>query len=131
VKARFILCLVGVAILTAFLVPPVARAQIGLRPSGLPQRGGEAIYKGICQGCHMPDARGATGAGIYPALARNSKLEVAGYPISVIIHGQKAMPEFGQAFDDQQIADVVNYIRSHFGNDYKDPVSPEDVKAAR
>jgi len=131
VRAGLIFCLAGVAILAGLLLPPVARAQIGLRATGLPQRGGEAIYKGICQGCHMPDARGATGAGTYPALASNSKLEVAGYPISVIIHGQKAMPEFGQAFDDQQIADVVNYIRSHFGNDYKDPVTPKDVRAAR
>lgn len=113
------------------LLSPGAGAQIGLRASGLPQQGGEAIYKGICQGCHMPDARGATGAGIYPALAKNSKLEVAGYPVSVIIHGQKAMPAFGEAFDDQQIADVVNYVRTHFGNDYKDPVSPADVRSAR
>jgi mono/diheme cytochrome c family protein len=49
----------------------------------------------------------------------------------VIIHGQKAMPAFGEAFDDRQIADVTNYIRTHFGNDYKDPVAPEDVRSAR
>jgi mono/diheme cytochrome c family protein len=126
-----LLCFAGVVIALGLLLSPGARAQIGLRPSGLPQQGGEAIYKGICQGCHMPDARGATGAGIYPALARNAKLEVSGYPVSVIIHGQKAMPAFGQAFDDKQIADVVNYIRTHFGNDYKDSVTPEDVRSAR
>ena len=31
----------------------------------------------------------------------------------------------------QQIADVVNYVRSHFGNKYKDKVKPEDVKLMR
>jgi mono/diheme cytochrome c family protein len=41
------------------------------------------------------------------------------------------MPVFGAAFSDQQIADVVNYIRTHFGNSYKDRVTPDDVKAAR
>ena len=127
----FLFCFAVLAIAAGLMLSPGARAQIGLRSSGLPQQGGEAIFKGVCQGCHMPDAKGAVGAGIYPALASNAKLEVAGYPVSVIIHGQKAMPAFGQAFDDRQIADVVNYIRTHFGNDYKDQVTPEDVRAAR
>jgi hypothetical protein len=26
---------------------------------------------------------------------------------------------------------VVNYVRSHFGNSYKDKVTPADVKTAR
>jgi mono/diheme cytochrome c family protein len=41
------------------------------------------------------------------------------------------MPAFGGALNDQQVADVVNYIRTHFGNNYKNPVKPEDVKTAR
>ena len=94
-------------------------------------QGGEAVFKNICQGCHMANAQGAVGAGAYPALARNAKLEVAGYPVAVIVHGQKAMPAFGGLLNDQQIADVVNYVRGHFGNDYKDKVKPEDVKAQR
>ena len=130
-KKETILWSAAIVVAIGALLAPGARAQIGLRATGLPQRGGEAIFKGVCQGCHMPDARGAVGAGLYPALARNSKLEVAGYPVSVVIHGQKAMPAFGQAFDDQQIADVVNYIRTHFGNDYKDAVAPADVHSAR
>jgi mono/diheme cytochrome c family protein len=96
------------------------------------QQGGEALYKGICQDCHMPDGRGAEGAGHYPALAKNPKLAEPGYPISVVTHGLKSMPAFGGAMDDQQIADVVNYIRNgHFGNSFKDKVKPEDVKNAR
>ena len=31
----------------------------------------------------------------------------------------------------QQVADVVNYIRTHFGNKYKDKVTAEDVKPLR
>ena|SRR6185503_7766820 len=97
-----------------------------------PQLGGEALYKGICQDCHMPDGRGAEGAGHYPALAKNPKLAEPGYPISVVTQGLKSMPAFGGALSDQQIADVVNYIRSgHFGNAYRDTVKPEDVKNAR
>jgi mono/diheme cytochrome c family protein len=97
----------------------------------LPQQGGEALYKGICQDCHMPDARGGTGAGSYPALATNPRLAEKGYPIAVVVNGQKAMPPFGASLDDQQIADVINYVRTHFGNSYKEKIAPAEVKAAR
>ena len=94
-------------------------------------QGGEAVFKNICQGCHMANAEGAVGAGMYPALAKNAKLEVAGYPVAVIVHGQKAMPPLGGMLSDKQVADVTNYVRSHFGNAYADKVKPEDVKTVR
>jgi mono/diheme cytochrome c family protein len=93
--------------------------------------GGEALFKGVCQGCHMSDAKGAMGAGSYPSLVRDQKLESAGYPLAVILHGQKAMPAFSGMMSDRQIADVVNYLRSNFNNKYRDKVSPADVSAAR
>ena len=99
--------------------------------SPFPFQGGEAIYKGVCQGCHMSDAKGAVGAGAYPALAKNENLETAAYPVSIVLKGKKAMPFLGMQLDDQQVADVVNYVRTHFGNKYRDKVKPEDVKALR
>jgi len=95
------------------------------------QQTGEDLYEGICQGCHMPDAKGATGAGTYPALAGNARLRAAIYPITVVVNGQRAMPPFGADLSDTQIANVINYVRTHFGNHYEDPVSPAAVKAAR
>jgi mono/diheme cytochrome c family protein len=99
--------------------------------SPFPFQGGEAVYKGVCQGCHMPDAKGAVGAGAYPALAKNENLETAAYPVSIVLKGQKAMPFFALQLNDQQIADVVNYVRTHFGNRYRDKVKPQDVKLLR
>jgi mono/diheme cytochrome c family protein len=96
-----------------------------------PQQTGEALYKGICQGCHMPDAKGATGAGTYPALAGNKKLGAAAYPVLVVLRGQKAMPDFGPYFTDEQVAAVVNYIRTSFGNTYADKVTAADVAKLR
>jgi mono/diheme cytochrome c family protein len=32
---------------------------------------------------------------------------------------------------DDQIAAVVNYLRTHFGNSYSDAVTARDVQAAR
>lgn len=92
---------------------------------------GEALYTNVCQGCHMADAKGAAGAGRYPELAENPKLEVAGYPVSMVVLGQNAMPAVGKMMSDAQVAAVVNYVRTHFGNNYTDAVKPEDVAAAR
>jgi len=93
--------------------------------------GGETIYQGICQGCHMAEAQGAEGAGHYPALASNPRLAGAAYVTHLVLKGQKAMPSFGDNLSDQQVADVVNYVRTHFGNDYGGAVAPADVRAGR
>ena len=130
---------IAAALLLATTLPVIAdTAAPTPPPRRLMQRGGvfsmkdgEGIYKGVCQGCHMPDAKGAVGAGAYPALVRDANLEIAGYPIGVIVKGQKAMPAFADYLTDQQVADVVNYIRTHFGNRYRDKVKPEDVKIMR
>jgi mono/diheme cytochrome c family protein len=100
-------------------------------PFRITHQSGEAIYRNVCAGCHMPDGRGAAGAGKYPALSRNTKLEAAGYPVLLVVNGLKAMPDFGRALDDNQVAAVVNYIRENLGNAYTDRVSPADVRAAR
>jgi mono/diheme cytochrome c family protein len=95
------------------------------------QRDGEVIYRTVCQGCHMANAQGAVGAGAYPALANDPKLAEAEYPVLVVVNGSKGMPPFGKLLDDEQVAAVVNYVRSHFGNSYPDSVAPADVGSAR
>lgn len=112
---------------------PAARgaAAISGFMAHFPFEGGQAVYEGVCQGCHMPGAVGAVGAGAYPALAKDENLETGAYPVLLILKGQKAMPGFSMQLDDKQIADVVNYVRTHFGNHYSDKVSVDDVKAMR
>ena len=100
-------------------------------PARFGQQDGQALYNAICAGCHMPDGRGAVGAGAFPALAGNTKLEAAGYPLSVVANGLRGMPPFGTQLNDAQIAAVVTYVRTHLGNAYTEPVTAEDAKAAR
>jgi mono/diheme cytochrome c family protein len=95
------------------------------------ERNGEAVFKDICAACHMPDGSGATGAARYPALKANTKLAAAAYPVFMVVNGKGAMPSFARTLTDEQIAGVVNYVRTHFGNDYKDAVAPAEVKSAR
>jgi len=131
VAAATLVCLALPALADTAAPTPPPSARLNARGGRFPMQGGEAIYQGVCQGCHMPDAKGAVGAGAYPALAGNEKLEEGGYPIGVIINGQKAMPPLGPYFSDAQIADVVNYIRTHFGNHYTDKVTAAEVKTMR
>jgi len=95
------------------------------------QSDGAGLYRAICQGCHMPDARGARGAGIYPALAANPKLASAAYPALTVLQGRRGMPAFGDSLSDAQIAEVVNYVRSHFDNRYANALSAEEVARLR
>jgi mono/diheme cytochrome c family protein len=95
------------------------------------ERDGEAVFLHVCAGCHMPDAKGAEGAARYPALAANPKLAAGTYAVSMVVNGRGAMPSFAQYLDDVQVAGVVNYVRTHFGNSYTDPVSPAEVRSTR
>ena len=95
------------------------------------ERSGEDLYANVCQGCHMQDGKGAIGAGAYPPLAGDKALEANGYPVAVVVNGQRAMPPLSEMMNDDQIAAVVNYVRTHFGNNYQDAVTAADVKAVR
>jgi mono/diheme cytochrome c family protein len=92
---------------------------------------GEQLFASSCQGCHMPDGNGATGAGTYPSLSKDNNLGTSGYPVYVVVRGQRAMPPVGAMMSDDQVAAVVNYLRTHFGNQYTDAVTAEDVKRVR
>lgn len=109
----------------------IANPALAQRFPGYAEQTGKEIYGAICQSCHMPDGKGAKGAGVYPSLAGNPKLASKAYPALVIVRGQKAMPEFGSGLNDAQVAEVVNYIRSQFGNAYADPITPAEVKPLR
>lgn len=100
---------------------------------------GGTVYSANCAGCH--GAAGAGQAGVFPPLANNPY--VTGDPKEVIhtlnyglngaikvgsasYNGQ--MPAWKGNLSDQQIADVITYIRSSWGNKAAG-VSAADVKA--
>jgi mono/diheme cytochrome c family protein len=99
---------------------------------------GEEVYSHICQGCHMPLGEGAIGAGHYPRLAGDAALVSWQFVALTVLDGRNGMPPFRATsqpvwdgptvqLSDAQVADVVNYVRSHFGNHYKDRVSAAQV----
>ena len=132
---KYVLCLGLLAYASA--VHAQSSDNAGHVASTLGSADGKTIFEHICQGCHMPDAKGATGAGTYPALAGNPRLVSAPYMAAVILHGRRDMPSFIQTGDagplensklsDAQIADVINYVRTHFGNKYPDHITAAEV----
>jgi mono/diheme cytochrome c family protein len=106
---------------------------------GAGNAGGADTYAHICQGCHMAQGQGAVGAGHYPKLAGDPALVSWQYVALTVLNGKSGMPSFGLPADqagfgtvrlsDTQVADVVNYVRSHFSNKYKGTVTAAQVAA--
>mgnify|MGYP003363441714 CR=1 FL=1 len=131
-RGIFFGCALALLPLLAWPAPARADSASAFSSRVQPLVGGEDVYRHVCQGCHMPDGRGAMGAGAqFPAFAGNAKLQSSSYPVYVVMNGFGGMPWFAGVLDDTQIANVVNYIRTHFGNHYTDAVTPADVAAQR
>ena len=91
---------------------------------------GEQIYRNVCQACHMPDARGATGAATIPALGGNPAMESTDYILTMLTRGRGAMPPMTDTLDATQMRAITAYVRTHFGNRYAEPVTAADVTRA-
>ena len=101
---------------------------------------GQDVYAGICLACHMQNGEGITG--VFPPLAksdflmedidRNIKNLIEGLSGEITVNGKKynqVMPASG--LDDQDIADVLNYVMNSWGNEAEEFVSPEKVAIVR
>jgi mono/diheme cytochrome c family protein len=135
--------LLATAWLTAGVAAVAAAADAsGAAGASLSDLKGADIYSHVCQGCLMSQGEGAIGAGHYPKLASNLTLASWQYVALTVLEGRNDMPAFGAPanmvwdgppgfgvvhLSDAQIADVVNYVRSHFGNTYRERVSASDV----
>jgi mono/diheme cytochrome c family protein len=125
----------------AFVDTPARAGSAGIFDSaGLSTTDGRQIFEQICQGCHMPNGQGAIGAGHFPALANNHTLASRQYMALTILMGRRNMPAFGTrhaigfgappaTLSDDQIAAVINYVRTHFGNRYADSITAAEVAA--
>lgn len=103
---------------------------------------GASVYVDSCAACHKTDGSGYKR--FFPELRGNAVVQ-AEDPTSLIhivlsgatLPGVKGapssitMPAFGWRLNDQQVADVVNFIRSSWGNSAKQQVSASDVAKVR
>src|SRR5665213_1747224 len=88
---------------------------------------GQALYVDNCTACHMDDGGGQAQA--FPPLGRSAAIQERkpDTVIHIVLAGARmavtpgkptglAMPAFGWKLSDQEVADVVNYIRHAWGN---------------
>lgn len=118
-------------------LPPTGGAEPG---GGLREEGSD-VYRAVCLACHQATGQGLPGA--FPPLAgsewvagddrRLALIVLHGLMGPVEVKGQPwngAMPAQGAMLDDREIAAVLSYIRSEWGNDAPE-VRPETVTAMR
>lgn len=100
---------------------------------------GKEIYTAYCQACHMDEGQGLEGA--FPPVAKSDYLMAdKKRSIEQVIYGAKGeMKVNGKIYDgempqsdlrDEQVSDVLNFIRNSFGNK-GNAITPEEVKALR
>ncbi len=96
-------------------------------------KAGQGVYATNCAGCHQDQGQGAPR--VAAALA-GSKI-VTGrpdMPLRVLLNGKDGsigeMPPLGQSLNDQQLAQVLTYIRGSFGNTAA-PIHPAAAKEFR
>ncbi len=141
--AASVLCgaiaLASIALSSLLLEGPARADTVGIfdsEPFGMTD--GRQIYEHICRGCHMANAGGAVGAGRFPALTKNPALGSRQYMALTILTGRRNMPAFGGKYavgfggppvilNEAQIAAVINYVRTNFGNRYTDPITAAEV----
>lgn len=99
---------------------------------------GATIYKRTCITCHMASGEGIPGT--YPPLAKSDFLSdkekvitqvIKGSMGEITVNGKKYNSVMTpQQLNDDEIADVLSYVYSNFGNS-GGPVSADEVKAVR
>jgi nitrite reductase (NO-forming) len=107
-------------------------------PEGPP---GENTFNTVCAACHQRTAMGLPP--MFPPLAESDflmgdreraiRVVLGGLTGPVQVRGQDfngMMPPQGAVLNDRQVADVLTYVRSHFGN-HGDAIRETEVAAAR
>ncbi|MEO6452901.1 MAG: cytochrome c [Ginsengibacter sp.] len=134
-KKNIIISITFCVILSSFRLttqPPVKASMLR----------GKKVYESICIACHQADGQGVQR--MNPTLVKTKwVLGNKSSLIKIVLNGLKGgeieidgdefhnpMPPLAAQLSDQQIADVLTYVRNSFGNKAI-AVTPLEVKAAR
>ncbi|MEW7847495.1 cytochrome c [Massilia aurea] len=116
---------VSYALAIACLCAGAARAQA---PAPAPADG-KTLYAKNCAACHQANGRGIAGA--FPALVASP---IAIGPLDevaeVLLKGRGGMPDFSGSLDDADIAAVLTYARTSWGNKAP-PIAGAEIEARR
>lgn len=110
-------CLAALCLIAGLVAPAVAAAD------------GKSLYMDNCSACHQVTGKGVKGA--FPALAGSPLVQ--GDPkivASTVLNGRAGMPAFKDDLSDADLAAILTYVRSSWGN--KAPaLAPKQIATAR
>ena len=104
---------------------------------------GKNLYTAVCAGCHLPNGIGQEGLSA-PLAGSEWVTGSEGRLVRIVLHGvggpitaagketNLEMPGIGGVFTDEQIAQILSYIRRDFGNEAPivEPATVEKIRAA-
>ena len=120
----------------------VVRAE-DAKPDAAALERGKAVYAKTCVACHQPNGKGLPG--VFPHLDGSDWLEADTSLLSKVVlrglqgpitingapfNGPMPMAPLADTLKDEEIADVINYVRATYGKGGA-LATPEVVKAAR
>jgi len=131
--------------ISLFALLAVSPVRLPAQETNARMEAGKTVYMTVCFACHQPTGMGLPN--MFPPLAQSDWVNVAkpDRMIRMVLHGftgpitlngkpfntpAPLMPPQGAALTDQQIADVLTFVRASFGNTAS-AVSPDEVKAIR
>ena len=98
-------------------------------PSGAEPLDGAALFKQNCAACHQPQGQGVAGA--FPALSASAFVQGDPKALAyVLLNGRGGMPNFREDMTNAQIAAVLSYVRSSWGN-HAPPLDAATVAGAQ
>ncbi len=139
-KILFLFLLLPVMAVAQTRKQPAAKAAATAANASQSKLRGEAVYRNFCLACHQADGSGV--AGLNPPLIQNNwVLGPKSRLIEQVLEGSQGKVEIdGETFHnnmppmaqltDQQIADVITYVRRSFGNNAS-AATPAEVKSIR
>jgi mono/diheme cytochrome c family protein len=90
---------------------------------------GKALFARNCAACHQATGKGIPGA--FPALAGSGFVQgEASQVAAVLLKGRGGMPDFSPTLSDADIAEVLSFVRSAWGNQAA-PLDAQEVAALR
>jgi cytochrome c6 len=105
------------ALIKAAMVAVAAFAAAASAPSRAQDApmDGKGLFLKNCAACHQATGKGIPGA--FPALAGSKFVQGSGSDVAtVLLKGRGGMPDFSDSLSDRDIATVLTFVRSNWGN---------------
>ncbi|RZT06199.1 Cytochrome c, mono-and diheme variants [Duganella sp. CF402] len=116
-------------LIKAAMVLVAAFAAAASSPVRAQEMDGKALFLKNCAACHQPTGKGIPGA--FPALAGSKFVQGKGAEVAgVLLKGRGGMPDFSDSLSDRDIATVLTFVRSNWGNK-ADGLSEADIGSLR